>query len=459
MLKSWLMFRHVGAALKEGRLDEAWQLLKDPALKQYKQGKEYLLQAGIGFMARAKQEAKRLDLKAALRDLARAAEAGVEPANIELVKNEMMDQSLKGVRTALDNGQPAQALTLIETLRQQGVQTSQMATLEEVARTWVMAKDQANRGAFGQAIETLDRVPFRPFPALVNLHGDWQRNKKAFPEKCDALHEAVAQQHWRQVVKLADELLAMAPEHQEVRKARAKAWRALEPPTIVHSSTPDQAKPSKETNGSKEETRESETPRRLLCWVDGVGGYLVCLSPRISLGRATGDASVDVPLFADVSRLHAYLSRDSEGGYVLEAVRPVKVNGKSVEKALLKDGDQLTLGSACHLKFRQPLAVSSTARLDLVSRHRLPLSIDGVLLMADACLFGDNADTHVRVPGLNRPFALVRHQEGVAAQCAGAYQVDGKECKGRTPLTTKSTILVDEARLTLEPLGPRFMGR
>src|SRR5262249_58334744 len=44
-------------------------------------------------------------------------------------------------------------------------------------------------------------------------------------------------------------------------------------------------------------------PKRFLLWVDGVGGYLVCLSNRVTFGQATGDAPVDVPLFADVSRL------------------------------------------------------------------------------------------------------------------------------------------------------------
>jgi len=271
------------------------------------------------------------------------------------------------------------------------------------------------------------------------------------------------------VVKLADELLALAPEHEEVRKARTKAWRALEPPTFVHPAGPKSATPplepavacavaSVEAEASEDE-KDADSPRRLLCWIDGVGGYLLCMSPRISLGRATGDATVDVPLFADVSRLHAYLSRDTEGGYVLEAVRPVKVNGKAVDRVLLKDGDELALGSACVLRFRQPLAVSGTARLDLVSRHRLPLSLDGVLLMADACLLGDSTGTHVTVPGLHRPLALVRFKENLAAQCAGRFQVDGKDCKGRARLRSKSTVAAEDFRLKLEPVGPRFVGK
>src|SRR5213078_2141129 len=46
-------------------------------------------------------------------------------------------------------------------------------------------------------------------------------------------------------------------------------------------------------------------PKRFFLWVDGVGGYLVCLSPRVTFGQATAEGPIDVPLFADVSRLHA----------------------------------------------------------------------------------------------------------------------------------------------------------
>ena len=52
-----------------------------------------------------------------------------------------------------------------------------------------------------------------------------------------------------------------------------------------------------------------------------MGGYLVCLGNRVTLGQATPDARVDVPLYADVSRHHATVTRDSEG-YLLEGLRP-----------------------------------------------------------------------------------------------------------------------------------------
>ena len=66
-------------------------------------------------------------------------------------------------------------------------------------------------------------------------------------------------------------------------------------------------------------------------WVDGVGGYLICLAPRVGLGQASANGSVDVPLLADVSRFHASILRDSEG-YVVEAGRPLQVNGQLTQK-------------------------------------------------------------------------------------------------------------------------------
>ncbi|HMO35076.1 MAG TPA: FHA domain-containing protein [Gemmatales bacterium] len=454
MLKSWLTLRHISQAIQAGKLDEAWQLLKEPAIRQQSKTREYRLCCGIGFLARAKKEGKH-NLQQALQDLAKARDAGVEESNIELVKNELFDSKLTKVRETLEQGHPAQAIEYINVLRQEQLTPSFWEKWEDMARSWLVAREQAQRGEFTQALSLLEPFINNGITHLAAQYAEWMRYHSQFPKLCDELHQAVEQQQWRKVIPLADNLLGMAPEHAEVRKARAKAWKMLEPPTLVHgAATPAPVKPEAMQPGK----HESETPRRLLCWIDGVGGYLLCLASRVSLGRATGDATVDIPLFADVSRLHAYLNRDSEGGYVLEAVRPIQLNGKNTEKALLKDGDILTLGTACRIRFRQPLAVSGTARLELISRHRLPLSMDGVILMADACLMGDNSNTHIVAPGLTRPLGLVRQGDGLAVQCAGPFEVDGQACKGRAAITQKSTITADDVRIKLEPVGPRFLG-
>src|ERR1043166_9532222 len=87
----------------------------------------------------------------------------------------------------------------------------------------------------------------------------------------------------------------------------------------------------------------AELPRRFWLWIDGIGGYLVCLGSRITIGQATPESDVDVPILADVSRLHAALTRDAEG-YVLDAVKPVRINDRQADRALLRSGDRVTLG-------------------------------------------------------------------------------------------------------------------
>jgi hypothetical protein len=194
---------------------------------------------------------------------------------------------------------------------------------------------------------------------------------------------------------------------------------------------------------------------RFLLWIDGVGGYLVCLGGRLTFGQATPDAHVDVPLVADVSRLHATLSRDSEG-YVLEAVRPIQVNGQSVTRGFLRNGDRVTIGTSCQFQFRQPVPVSTSARLDMVSGHRLPVGIDGVLLMADTLVLGSGIQAHVTIPDLKEPIVLFRGKDGLGYRHKGSLVINGRKSSERGLLGAQATVHCDEVSFAVEPVGLRL---
>ena len=184
---------------------------------------------------------------------------------------------------------------------------------------------------------------------------------------------------------------------------------------------------------------------RFLLWVDAVGGYLVCLDDRIVLGRAGPDSHADIPLMGDLSRNHATLLRNGEG-YLLQAHHASFVNGKPVvDQAVLHDGDVIRLGSTVELEFRQPSPVSATARLSILSRHRLPLAVDGVLLMAETCIVGEALQAHIPAPALKNPVVLYRQAGALWCRAVGAFDVDGRTCASRAPLT-----------LTVERPGRRF---
>jgi hypothetical protein len=188
--------------------------------------------------------------------------------------------------------------------------------------------------------------------------------------------------------------------------------------------------------------------------VDAVGGYLVCLDDQIVLGRAGHDSQADVPLMGDLSRHHATLVRGGDA-YLLRAHQPTFINGQAIETAALHDGDVIRLGSTVELEFRQPSPVSSTARLAIVSRHRLPLAVDGILLMAETCIIGSSPQAHIRATGLTEPVILYRQGAAIWCRAAGGFEVDGRACAARAPLTLQSSILGDGFSFSLEPLGTK----
>lgn len=197
-------------------------------------------------------------------------------------------------------------------------------------------------------------------------------------------------------------------------------------------------------------------PKRFFLWVDGVGGYLVCLSPRVTFGQATADGPVDVPLFADVSRLHAEISRDGEG-YVVESGKAVLVNGKEVTRSVLGPGDRVTLGATCQFLFNRPVPVSLTARLELTSGHRLPTAVEGVILMGNELILGAGPEAHVVLPGVAKPVLIYRSKDGLGVRVAGAsFRVDDRPCTDRAPLPLPAAVTADAFSFAVEPVGPRL---
>jgi len=218
--------------------------------------------------------------------------------------------------------------------------------------------------------------------------------------------------------------------------------------TNRHGAGPDPAPPARPLARAA----ENGPGGRFLLWVDAVGGYLVCMDDQIVLGRAGHDSSADVPLMGDLSRNHATLVRDGDG-YVLRARQPTYVNGQAIESVPLHDGDVIRLGSTVELEFRQPSPVSATARLAIISRHRLPLAVDSVLLMAETCIIGNSPQAHIPAPGLGAPVVLYRQGPALWCRASGSFDIDGRACMARAPLTLQSSVLGEGFSFSLEPLG------
>lgn len=447
---AWLALRQANEALRNGRLEEAQRLLGQSAVQGHKKSWEALQQLARAFVDRGERSLRQDDPEAAWTDLLEAEKIGVADCGAEKLRHNLTRLGLAEVKVFLEAGEPRRAAEAIARLRDRSVRQPELKHLEDVAQDWVLAEELAARGEFNRSIQTVQRLRrFMPgqFPALDRFQQELERRHDAFASLLLKLHEAVDQGRWREVVQVSDQVLALAPQHAEARKFRQRAWQTIEPVTVIEAVKAEAA-------GTR--NPPPTPPSRLLLWIDGVGGYLVCLGNRVSLGQATPESAAEVPLLADISRLHARLTRDTEG-YLLEASRPVLVNGQGVEKALLQSGDRITLGSSCQLRFVQPVPVSATARLDLTSGHRLPLALDGVVLMADTLVLGPGSQVHIALPDLKQPVVLYRQKDGLGIRCPGSFLVDGQRCQERGNLRSSSSIVGDDFALAVEPVGARLV--
>ncbi len=198
-------------------------------------------------------------------------------------------------------------------------------------------------------------------------------------------------------------------------------------------------------------TLDCSSWERFLLWVDGVGGYLVCLKSSVTLGRAEPAGGADVPLIADLSGRHARIMREDEG-YCIEAFRPTWLDGRLVERTtLLPDACELRLGTAVRMRFRRPHALSASARLEYVSGHRTLPTTDGTLLMADHLLLGAKPRCHVFCRDWTREVVLFCENGRLYCKTRGRFTADGKTVEDRAPLSIASHVQGEDWSFTMEP--------
>lgn len=133
----------------------------------------------------------------------------------------------------------------------------------------------------------------------------------------------------------------------------------------------------------------------LTLWIDGVGGYLLWNKPELILGQASPAGSADLGIMGDISRKSLALRRAARDCF-LEPFQPLRVNTQEIARPhLLRHGDLIEVGSAVQVRFEQPHVLSATARLEKVSLHRWQPSVAAVLLLADSCIIGPRAGSHI----------------------------------------------------------------
>jgi hypothetical protein len=479
MLGQWrITLKQAEEAARLGRFDEALALASRAEVADHLQAVQLRGKLALELIARAGRRGESDDLDGAIADLRVAETLGAPPDALAAARLSLADRVAVEVRLDLDAGEPGRVVERVEELARHKIGGPALRRTREVADAWRLAA-----GTMAQK-------------ALEAARRELEAKQKAAAPRVEALYAALAQGRWAETLAAAEALLELVPEHPSARQARTRAWQQIagiapatatipgrgartvpagfnlgfdlaapaapvapvptgEPAAAIRYLDPPRAGAPVAPPARALAQAGSPGPRgRFLLWVDTVGGYLVCLDNEIILGRAGPDSPADVPLLGDLSRHHATIVRDGDA-YLVRAVKPTFVNGRQVESAPLKQGDVIRLGSTVELEFRQPSAVSATARLDVVSRHRLPLAVDGVILMGETCIVGSGRQAHIPAPGLPHPVVLYRQGGNLACRASGAFEVDGHPCASRAPITLQSSVLGAGFSFSLEPLGSR----
>jgi len=459
MFQSWrFKLRESEEAMKAGRLDEARRLIGENQLIEFLPGKRLAVTLASRFAGRARQFAQAGDWGAGWRDLDAAVALAEETSELATARQTLVAAALREAECDLGRANGAAALAIIEKLERRKVASAELRTLRDVARRVESARYLCRRGRFADAEAQLaTAVSLRPNLAdLQRLRDECRGQKERAQKLTDELHRALGEERYRDAAAVAEQLLALAPESRLARDARRRAWAEVganltESRRLGMTQTWLPGQRSVRAGSAEEEATEC-SGNRFVLWVDGVGGYLVCMADEVVCGQASPGNRVDVPILADISRRHAKIRREGEG-YVLEPLHATRINGRSAQsKTLLSDGDEIEFGSGVRLRFRQPHALSGSARLEFVSRHRPQPFADGVLLMAESCVLGPQWQNHVVCREWAGDVVLYRQDDALFCRAMESIEIDGQLCDGRGRLDGNSHVVGSDFSLSLEEL-------
>ena len=195
-------------------------------------------------------------------------------------------------------------------------------------------------------------------------------------------------------------------------------------------------------------------------WIDGVGCFWLSRNDRLTIGGPgipsakpdDANAAADLAILSDLKRQHATILRTGEG-YLLDAYGPVRVAGREVlDRVALSDGETIELGRGVRLKFRQPSALSLSARLDFLSDHRPTRTVDAVVLLSDTCLLGPGDDNHIVCPDWSGSVVLVRQGDELWCRSRQALTVNGHRLGSGRRLKSGDIVSGEELQFRIEHL-------
>ena len=476
MFPTWrLQLREARIAVDDGRWEEAARQLASEPLCEFWPAKKLSRKLADQLVTRARQRLAGGESSAGWRDVSQAEMLGASATDLAELRDAQISERLDQVAALVAAGETNAANDILIRMERRGLRDRRQAEWRNVVRGIEQSRRLARRGDFVAARDALAqanrRVPAEAVNVLARL-GDVDRELQdrsgAVRKMSDDLYQAVAESNWTSALSVAAQMLELAPEHVEARRARRRAWRAIgmerteihrgpaTPPVDLQSPAPRRLAASTHRPPAQVEsdtvTSSHKAGRRWIAWIDRVGGFLICLDNEIVLGRPDPAGGVDVAFQADLSRRHAVIRREGES-YVLTPAGPVEIDGTPVRTpTVLRDGAALRLGDALRLKFRRPHALSATAVLEIESHHKTKPAADGIVLMSESCILGSEPHCHIPCRGWTSDLALFRQGDELRLRGNKPLTVDGQPGIEQTAVAEHGRIEGDDFALSFEEI-------
>jgi hypothetical protein len=471
MFPAWrLQLRTARRAVADGRWDEAAELLASEPLCEFLPAKQLSRDLAGQLVERARTRLAGGHSQAGWRDLNQAARLGAAEADVAEVRRRQSGDRLNRAIALLASGDTAAAKQELSRMEARNLGANDRRGWQIIAQHIDNAEQRAAKGELAVAVDLLERaarlIPVETGAAVIrHLAARVEQLRTDAPRmlELDArLHRAVAASDWTEALAAADAVLELAPQHTAARQARHRAWQAVGMEvTRALAPAPIGRRPRLQAladthaalRGPKADTVSERKPgKRIVAWIDAVGGFLVCLGDEVVLGQPAADDSVDVPFLADLSRRHAIIRRDGEA-YVLTPLSRTTVDGQPVaDSVVLRDKSLVKLGDAVELRFRKPHALSNTAVLELCSHHKTEPAVDGIVLMSESCILGPQPHSHVRCRDWASDLVLFRRGGELMCRTHAPVEVDGRTCVGQAALSGDCRIESEEFALSLEEI-------
>lgn len=477
MFPSWrIKIREARQALEAGRPDEASELLQRESVRDFLPAKRLSQEVAAQLVDRAQRRLFAGESSAGWQDLHLAAQMGGGDEQLSELRQAYANRSLERIQHFLARGETALASQQIKKLEQRRLGGDQRRIWKLVVELISRAKKLAREGEAIAAADTLERAKaLLPDPndtlaeQIGQRQGQLREQGVIIGQFATQLHDAMSREAWNTVLSLAEALLELAPEHRSARRARRLAWKAVgldasgarrqSPPKALFAGgrRGDRLNLQTTRNGvcsAQMDTKTTERPpgKRHVAWIDGVGGYLICLDDEVMIGQPSAPPSVDIPILADLSRRHASLRRDGES-YVLTPIHRVSVDGQPLTgPTVLHNGALIGVGDTVRIRFRQPHALSATAVLTIESPHKTEPAVDGIVLMSDSCILGPQSHSHVCCRNWTEELVFFRRGEGLTFRTSAMVEVDGEPADPQALLPGNCRLEAENFAMSLEDL-------